>query len=114
MAAITSAEVIAWMGITQNLEPVESITAAVIDYINSLPSTHRAFEIAYPVDPVVSSSDYSAGWGPRQTLAALMLAISTATVPRSAHAYPEGLIKTTALRYAIDPENLRRDGEPDA
>lgn len=75
MAGITSENVIEWMGITQNLEPILEITNAVNEYINTLPSTARAYALAYPevVDPD-PQMDYFNAWGPRQRTAALMLA----------------------------------------
>jgi hypothetical protein len=71
---ITAQQVIEWMGITQNLEPVEEIAAAVTEYINALPSTHRAFAVGYPEVVTDADTDYSQAWGPRQRTAALMLA----------------------------------------
>lgn len=73
--AITGADLIAHMGITQNLGPAEEIAAAVTDYINHLPSTERAFKVLYPevTAPNPDVDDYSLAWGPRQTTAALML-----------------------------------------
>lgn len=73
--AITSAELIAHMGITQNLGPVEEIAAAVTDYINHLPSTERAFKVQNPLveNPNPEDNDYDSAWGPRQRTAALLL-----------------------------------------
>lgn len=38
---ITQADVIAWMGITQNLEPLDLIVPAVITYVDALPDIDR-------------------------------------------------------------------------
>lgn len=56
---ITQAEVIAWLGITQNLEPLNDIVPAVNTYVDSLPQIDRN-EVGW--------------WGPTTRLAAIMLA----------------------------------------
>lgn len=56
---ITQADVIAWLGITQNLEPLDQIVPAVNYFVNGLPSIDRN-EVGW--------------WEPTTKLAATMLA----------------------------------------
>lgn len=58
---ITQADVIAWLGITQNLEPLDEIVPAVNHFVSSLPSIE--------MDPVFPSD-----WAATTRLAAIMLA----------------------------------------